>query len=85
MTTDTNAWAGVQQLLGDTFQVGDGCLYKENETGMRIEVTGSCTENKKRHFNIYVFQNGNEVGQSTAVPQDSLAKEIETICALFIF
>lgn len=80
MTTENKSWTGVQAILGSAFQLGDNCLYKETEDGHRIEVTGTCSDSYKRHFNIYLLQDGAIVGQATGVPQDKLNSEIETLC-----
>ncbi len=82
MTTENTSWAGVQAVLGSEYQFGDDCLYKETADGHRIEVTGTCGNSYKRHFNIYLLQEGEIVGESTGVPQDDLIKEIDNMCKL---
>ncbi len=82
MTTENSVWAGVQAILGSGYEIGDNCLYKELANGLRIEVTGSCGNTYKRHFNIYLLQEGAIVGESTGVFQDALAKEVDMMCKL---
>lgn len=82
MTTENSIWAGVQSILGPGYEIGDNCLYKELANGLRIEVTGSCGNTYKRHFNIYLLQEGAIVGESTGVFQDALAKEVDMMCKL---
>lgn len=74
--------ATLANILGPDFQQGESGWYKETENGTRIEVTGSCNDKYNRHFNVYVIQNGQEIAQSTGVPQDKLAKEIEALAKL---
>ena len=82
MTNETNVWTGVQSMLGEGFQVGDNCLYKDLANGCRLEVTGTCGSSYKRHFNIYVLQEGEIIGESTGVFQDDLAREVDNMCKL---
>ena len=82
MTTATNAWTGVQSMIGSDYQIGDNCLYKDFNDGHRIEVTGTCGSTYKRHFNIYLLKDGAIIGESTGVMQDDLAKELNYMCQL---
>jgi hypothetical protein len=82
MTNETNVWTGVQSMLGEGFQVGDNCLYNDLANGYRLEVTGTCGSSYKRHFNIYLLQEGEIIGESTGVFQDDLAREVDNMCKL---
>lgn len=82
MTTETSVWTGVRAMLGEDFQVGDACLYKDLTNGFRLEVTGTCGHSYKRHFNIYLLQNGEIIGESTGVFQENLVKEVDIMCQL---
>lgn len=74
----------ITNILGPKFQQFESGWYSERDNGIRIEVTGSCHEKYNRHFNVYILQNGQEVAQSTGVPQESLANEIDTLLKLSV-
>lgn len=82
MGTYDESWKHIQALVGEDFKYTNNVLCKEMPDGTRIEITGTCNDTFKRHFNIYIIQNGVEIAQSTGIPQDKLASEIDTLCSL---
>ncbi len=82
MTTEAKSWHSLQEMLGSNYKQGKKCLYKELNSGLRIEVTGTMSDEFPRHFNVYLIDGDNEIGQSAGVPQEKLLQEIDLMCYL---
>jgi hypothetical protein len=71
----------IQEILGDKYHMeNEHWVYEEN--GVRVEVSGVCSETHDSHFNVYILLDGAEVGQSLGVPQNKLADEIAYLSKL---